>query len=218
MIKAIIFDAFGTLFNLDQALLEHIDHPSVPQVLAYARKKQLEYTWLYSLMDRYMPFDEITTTALSDACLMHNADLSLVEELTPLYFKPQIFEDVIACLTYLSEQTNLMVGILSNGTEKMLQSGISKNNIEQYIDELFSVEAIQQFKPHPEVYAMVTKRLKLDQKEVMFVSSNQWDIAGAHNFGFQTSWVNRQNLFKESLIELSQVKTIHSLKELISSL
>jgi len=183
MIKAYIFDAFGTLFNLDGSLLDDIKHPSVSDILSYARDKQLSYTWLRSLMKSYMPFDEITTIALEDGCRKFNADSSLVEKLLPLY---------------------------------MLNSGIKKNDLSRFLDHVFSVDDIKVFKPDPAVYQMVTKKLSMNSDEVLFISSNQWDVAGAASFGFNVAWVNRSRGFRESITRGNNIKEVFALTDLLS--
>jgi len=169
MIKAYIFDAFGTLFNLDKELLRHIEHPAVSDILAYARTKQLSYTWLNSLMQTYRPFSEITRIALEDGCKKYNASTELADQLAPLYFEPTTFEDVLPTLKML-QKSSATTGILSNGTHAMLQSGIQKNDLGDYLDGVYSVDDIGMYKPAPDVYEMVTKALNLKPNEVLFSS------------------------------------------------
>jgi len=215
VIKAYIFDAFGTLFNLDEGLLRHIEHPAVGDILAYARTKQLSYTWLNSLMQTYRPFSEITRIALEDGCKKYNAPLELANELAPLYFEPTIFEDVLPTLEIL-RKSSVTTGILSNGTHKMLQSGVEKNGLGGYLNAVYSVDDIGVYKPAPDVYAMVTKALNLQPEEVLFSSSNQWDVAGAAQFGFQVAWVNRGGAFRESITKLTNVREVNLLTGIAS--
>lgn len=214
MIKAYIFDAFGTLFNLDQSLLKNIQNDNVPQILNYAREKQLSYTWLKSLMGDYQNFEEITTTALTDACRKYKAPTDLIEQLSSIYFKPVVFADVLSTLESLQE-LHVKTGILSNGTHSMLQSGIQINTLEPFIDVVYSADDINMFKPHPSVYQMVCDGENCDPQEILFISSNQWDIAGAHSFGFKTAWLNRSESFRESTISSSQISKITSATELL---
>ncbi len=213
MVKAVIFDAFGTLFNLDNSLLSNIDHPKVNDILDYTRQKQLSYTWLHSLMDTYIPFDEITQTALTDALSKHEAPSSLMESFASLYFKPVIFDDVLASLETLQSRS-LQIGILSNGTHKMLQAGIVHNQMSSLIQHVFSADDVSIFKPSPKVYQMVVTALDVNPDEILFVSSNQWDVAGASAFGFQVAWVNRSNGFRESITQSERVTVIQSLLEI----
>jgi len=213
MIKAYTFDAFGTLFNLDEGLLRHIKHPAVSDILAYTRTKQLSYTWLHSLMQTYRPFSEITRMALEDGCKKHDAPLELADQLAPLYFEPTTFEDVLPTLEML-RKSSVITGILSNGTHAMLQSGIKKNGLGDYLDGVYSVDDIGMYKPAPDVYTMVTKALNLQANEVLFSSSNQWDVAGAAQFGFQVAWVNRGGVFRESITKLENVYEVNILNDI----
>lgn len=197
--KACIFDAFGTLFNLNESLLQSIEHPKVPEILSYAREKQLSYTWLKSLMKEYVNFETITQIALSDGCRKFHAPHKLVDELASIYMKPTIFDDVIPALEALKAK-NIKCGILSNGTHAMLNSGITLNALSDYLDVVYSADDIKTFKPDPAVYQMVCDGEDCDPNQILFISSNQWDIAGAHAFGFKTCWLNRQQSFRESLI------------------
>lgn len=214
MIKACIFDAFGTLFNLDENLLNHIEHPKVNDILSYARKKQLSYTWLRTLMQEYLPFDEITKLVLKDACHKFNVPVHLIPSLSALYFEPVIFEDVLPTLQALKNES-ATIGILSNGTSAMLQSGIDKNKLNNYLDVVYSADTIQQYKPAPEVYELVTNDLNLKAEEVLFVSSNQWDVAGAAKFGMNVAWVNRAGKFRECITDRSNVIPVSSLRNVV---
>ena len=213
MKKVIIFDAFGTLFNLDKSLLENIAVAKVPDILSYAREKQLCYTWLRSLMDDYISFDKITEIALLDGCKKYGADAALVHKLIPLYTQPKTFDDVAPTLSALKNSGNFL-GILSNGTHKMLESGIIKNKLSDAIDKVFSADDIKVYKPDPRVYAMVCDGLNLKPKDITFVSSNQWDVVGAANFGFKVKWVNRSKTFRESVTIKENIEEIGSLTEL----
>ena len=213
--KAYIFDAFGTLFNLDKSVIGDVDNPHVPDILAYARTKQLSYTWLHSLMKKYVPFDEITKTALTDGCKKYGVEDAIVNQLMPLYFEPTTFDDVLPTLKGLQSRQST-TGILSNGTHDMLQRGISKNGMSAFIDHVFSVDDIAKFKPDPSVYKMVTDKLGLEPSEVMFISSNQWDAAGAANFGFKVSWINRSNTFREAITYDDNITELNALTDLLN--
>jgi len=212
MIRAVIFDAFGTLFNLDKNLLQDIDAEHVYDILDYARSKQLSYTWLKSLMQDYIPFDQITRIALQDGCRKYNVDMNLAKTLEKLYFAPVVFDDVKMVIDQLNA-SDYITGILSNGTHAMLQSGITRNQLD--VQKVYSVDDIKKYKPDPEVYQMVLNDLELSKENILFVSSNQWDVAGAVNFGFQVRWLNRGDLFKESMIDSESVVEIKSLEKLL---
>jgi len=213
MIKACIFDAFGTLFNLDSRLMEEVGHPKTKDILDYARGKQLSYTWLRTLMEDYQPFDEITRAALADGCVLHDVDVSLVGTIAGLYFNPVVFDDVVPSLAALSSQ-GLTLGILSNGTRPMLNSGIQSNRLDQYIDRMFSADDIHVYKPAPRVYAMVTEGLDLSPAEVLFASSNQWDVAGAARFGLSVAWINRNGVARESIADHPRVTEVSALSDI----
>ena len=212
--EVVIFDAFGTLFNLDNTLLKNIAHPKKNEILSYTRDKQLSYTWLFSLMKSYESFEDVTYRALKDALKKFDAPHSLLEEFASLYMKPVVFDDVGACLTKLNAN-GITTGILSNGTKHMLATGIQHNNLEAHINHVFSVEDISIFKPDPSVYGIVTTQLDKRPSAITFVSSNQWDVAGAHAFGFQTIWVNRSGQFRESIIMDEGIVEVSSLLEII---
>jgi len=217
MIHACIFDAFGTLFNLDQTLVNDIQHKSVDKILSYAREKQLAYTWLKSLMEDYINFEEITKIALEDACLKYDAPTKLIKDLSNIYFKPIVFDDVKSILALL-QKLNIKTGILSNGTHAMLNSGIEINDFKNDIDVIYSADDIQTFKPHPSVYQMVCDGENCEPQDILFISSNQWDIAGANKFGFQTTWLNRSQSFRESIIRSEQVTELQTATEIYALL
>lgn len=210
MIKAVVFDAFGTLFNLELSTLSVNQDEKVKKIMAYVRQKQLEYSWLNSLMGHYIPFNEITIQVLEDAVKLYNGNERLVQELAQLYLQPVCFKDVLPTLQALS----LPKGILSNGSVSMLNSGIDKNNIGEYLDFVLSADQVQIFKPNPRIYQLVLDTLKIEKKEVLFVSSNQWDVAGAASFGFHCAWVNRNRFSSESLLKGSKYSQLVSLDKL----
>jgi 2-haloacid dehalogenase len=212
--STVIFDAFGTLFNLDTALLNTIEHPKKSDILNYTREKQLSYTWLFSLMNTYESFSEVTYRALTDGLKKYNAPMSLLDDFASLYMKPVVFDDVKQCLSHLKKEGK-QTGILSNGTREMLNSGIERNALSDNLDHVFSAEELQIFKPHKSVYGMVTDKLETEAFNITFVSSNQWDVAGAHHFGFNTFWVDRKGLFQESIIGDQRIHKVGSLHEII---
>jgi 2-haloalkanoic acid dehalogenase, type II len=212
-IKIIVFDAFGTLFNLDPHVVQDIEHPLRDQILNYARDKQLSYTWLRSLMSDYKSFAEITTATLTDGCSMLGAPLDLVDDLKKLYFEPTVYSDVHTSLEAL-RSTSIPLALLSNGTHGMLQSGLQKNGLHSLIDHVFSADDVGIFKPHPKVYQMVCDKMKIKSSEVLFISSNQWDIGGAHRYGYTVCWLNRDDKFMESLIDLPHLHIASDLNEL----
>lgn len=193
-IKVCIFDAFGTLFKvrIPTEEVEALCPGKGDSLLAIWRQKQLEYTWLRGLMDSYIPFDQITEQALQYATdLLGGSDsAALFELLMPIYRTPVCFEEVPACLAWL-RQRGYTRGILSNGTADMLQAGVRNARLEDQFDYIFSVEEAGTFKPAPEVYRLPIDEIGVSRENVLFLSSNPWDIAGAGHFGFATAWINR---------------------------
>ncbi len=214
MFKACIFDAFGTLFNLDPLMLEGIDSPHKNEILRHARVKQLEYTWIKSLMAKYIPFDEITQIAIRDGCRRYHTSTEQLDDFGALYFHPTIYDDVISSLEALLK-VHQTIGILSNGTPEMLQSGMHKNSLDPYIDRVWSADQVKEYKPSPRVYKLVSADINCSPSDILFVSSNQWDVAGALHFGFSVAWVNRDGLFKEHIIDREEVKEVSQLMEVL---
>ena len=212
-IKACILDAFGTLFNLDQSLLDHIDHPGVKYILSYTREKQLAYTWQHGLMESFIPFDQLTRIAISDGCRKYEADDSLIDQLSPLYMHPTTFGDVLPGLQKLRELEIPYVGILSNGTPDMLHAGVIENDLSDFLNRIYSVNEVETYKPDRRVYRMVCDDLDCHPNQVLFVSSNQWDVAGAFNFGFFACWLNRSGEFRESTIAHEGIFEIQKLQD-----
>ena len=213
-IKACIFDAFGTLFNLDQSLLDHIDHPRVKDILSYTREKQLSYTWQHGLMESFVPFDQLTRIAISDGCRKYEAEDSLIDKLSPLYMHPTTFGDVLPGLQKLGELKVPIVGILSNGTPDMLHAGVKKNNLSAFLNRIYSVNEVETYKPHRRVYQMVCDDLDCRPSQVLFVSTKEWGIAGAFNFGYRVCWLNRSGEFRESTIMHDGIFEIQRLQDL----
>jgi len=201
-IKACVFDAFGTLFkvNIPSKKMDERTNGKGAILLETWRRKQLEYTWLRTLMNNWADFDQVTADALHYAT--QHLGLTNSEELAaflmPIYRQPDCFEDVFPALQNLKNQ-QILTAILSNGTPEMLQAGIEKTGLINSIDYIFSASQVQQFKVAPAVYQMVIDTLNIQTSEVLFFSSNAWDIAGAKRFGFQTVWVNRSRQVFEEL-------------------
>lgn len=214
MIKVIAFDAFGTLFNLDHSLVKNLN---VEPILNYARQKQLEYTWLYSILDRYIPFNELTNNVLLDGIKKYDGNIEWLDSLSQLYFNPSCYQDVKSGLRDL-RKSNCKLGILSNGTSTMLHSGIKKNNLEDLFDFVCSADTTKVFKPSMKVYQLIINLHKVEKEEVLFVSSNQWDIAGALKFGFSCAWLNRKREHAESIITTHKYYEISNLSEIKSLL
>lgn len=192
--SAYIFDAYGTLFDVHAAVRKHADSlgPAGARMSQIWRQKQLEYSWVRSLMGSYADFWRLTEDALDYALEANDlgADSDLRRALLDAYWTLDAYPEVPKVLTRLRD-SGARIGILSNGSPDMLSAAIDSGGLHDLIDDVFSVDAIKIYKAAPEVYQMVTTSWGMLAKDVSFQSSNRWDVAGAHKFGFQTVWINR---------------------------
>jgi 2-haloacid dehalogenase len=192
-VKAWVFDAYGTLFDVHAALARHRAQAGAEaeRFSEIWRTKQLEYTWTMTLAGRYADFWTLTERALEYAfARVPSVDRALRPKLLEAYLRLDAFAEARAALAALKSQ-NLRLAILSNGSPHMLGSAVAASGLGDLLDALLSVDAVRAYKPRPEVYALVTERFGLVPSEVVFVSSNRWDVMGAASFGFATLWVNR---------------------------
>ncbi|MDA9649092.1 haloacid dehalogenase type II [Alphaproteobacteria bacterium] len=199
--KVCIFDAYGTLFDVNAACRElSIEVGEKWQELATLwRLRQVEYTWLRNSMNEYIDFWEITENALEYAMEVMNIENKILKnELLDLYLKLETYPEVENILTKLKER-GFQTGILSNGSDKMLESAVKNAQIENLLDEVISVEKCKVFKPSSKVYDLVKDTYKVNNNQVAFFSSNAWDMHAAANYGFKTIWVNRFNSKLERL-------------------
>ncbi len=213
--KIIVFDAYGTLLNVNalDGLLEHHFGDAGTEISAIWRSKQLQYTWLRTLMERYKPFSSVTMEALDFACNSLKLKLTepIKEELLHSYLQLEAFPEVRPVLMQLQEQAQLAV--LSNADHAMLEGAINHNKLTNVFAEVLSADAIGHFKPRKEVYQLACDAFKCLPTEILFVSSNTWDVVGAKAYGFQVAWLNRFNNtpdhlgYREDLIikELSEL-------------
>jgi 2-haloacid dehalogenase len=191
--KAWVFDAYGTLFDVHAALARHRAQAGAEaeRFSEIWRTKQLEYTWTMTLAGRYADFWTLTKRALEYAfARVPSVDRALRPKLLEAYLRLDAFPEARAALTALQSQ-NRRLAILSNGSPHMLSSAVEASGLDDLLDELLSVDSVHAYKPRPEVYALVTQRFSLAPGEVVFVSSNRWDVMGAASFGFATIWINR---------------------------
>ena len=194
-IKACIFDAYGTLFDVNAACRELSMEVggNWEKLASLWRLRQVEYTWLRNSMDKYIDFWQITSDALDYAMeTLGIENNELREQLLNLYLKLEAYPEVKVLLTKL-KQRGLKTGILSNGSMKMLNSAIDNANIREYLDEILSVEECEIYKPSSKVYDLVKIKMQINKENVLFFSSNAWDMHAASNYGFKTIWVNRFN-------------------------
>lgn len=192
-IKACVFDAYGTLFDVHSAVGSHRARlgDNADKVSLLWRTKQLEYTWLRSLMREFADFWQVTGDALDYALDAHNiVDDELRSDLMDAYLALKTYEEVVPVLSRLRE-SGFKTAILSNGATGMLEAANQSAGIDKLLDASLSVDALGIFKPDPSVYELVTRQFDIEPAQVLFQSSNAWDAAGAASFGFKVLWVNR---------------------------
>jgi 2-haloacid dehalogenase len=192
-VRACVFDAYGTLFNVHApiASIEGRIGPKAGAVSVLWRQKQLEYTWLRSLMPAHADFWRVTSDALSHALESHGIeDEGLHDTLMSLYLTLDAYDDVRPALEAL-RAAGMATGILSNGSPEMLTAAVRSAGIEPLLDAVLSIEEAGIFKPSPRVYQLVPQRMGIAPAEVCFVSTNGWDAAAAAHFGFRVIWLNR---------------------------
>ena len=196
-----VFDAYGTLFDVHAAIARHraAAGPDADRFSDIWRTKQLEYTWTLTLAGHYADFWTLTERALDYAFdRIPSVDRALRPQLLEAYLTLDAFADARAALTELKRRS-LRVGILSNGTPRMLEAAAEASGIAALCDAVLSVDAVQMYKPRPQTYTLVTEHFGIAPGDVVFVSSNRWDVMGAATFGFRTVWVNRARLPQEYL-------------------
>ena len=215
-IKAIIFDAYGTLFDVNSAAEKCKDKigDKWEPFANFWRTTQLEYTWLRSLMKRHKDFWQITEESLDKSMMAFNIDPKMKNELLNLYKVLSPFQEVPETLKSLKEK-NFKIAILSNGTPSLLNDLVKSNNLNNLFDDLFSIEEVKIYKPHPKVYDLPIEKYKIKKNEVAFLSANTWDVSGAGNYGYQSIWVNRNNNIFDNL-DYKPNNQIKNLSELIN--
>lgn len=195
-VKACVFDAYGTLFDVHAAVRAHAPRIGVAAeaVSALWRTKQLEYTWVRSLMGRHADFAQLTGEALDHVMARHGiADPDLRADLMAAYRRLAAYPEVAASLAALAIGGRRLA-ILSNGTPAWLADAVTAAGLAGRFAAVWSVEVVGIYKPDVRVYRLATDGLGLDARDIGFVSSNPWDAAGAANFGFRAVWVNRSGL------------------------
>jgi 2-haloacid dehalogenase len=190
-----VFDAYGTLFDVHAAIGRYRDMagPDSDRMSEVWRTKQLEYSWTLTLSGQYADFWALTERALDYALAITSVDTALKSKLLDAYFQLGAFPDAKAMLRTLKQRGD-KTAILSNGSPKMLQGAVDAAGIDADLDAVLSVDTPRMFKPRREVYALATARFCCRPADVIFVSSNRWDVMGAKKFGFRCAWVNRAKL------------------------
>ena len=198
--KAVVFDAYGTLFDVNSAAEKCNDKigNKWEAFSSFWRTTQLEYTWLRSLMERHKDFWDITEDSLDKSMKTFNIDKSIKNELLSLYKVLSPYPEVKQVLENLKKK-KLKLAILSNGTPALLNELVTRNNLNNLFDDLFSVEAVKVYKPHSKVYDLPIKKYNVKPKEITFLSSNTWDVTGGGNYGYNSIWVNRNKSHFDNL-------------------
>ena len=199
-IKAIIFDAYGTLFDVNSAAEKCKDKigSKWEGFANYWRTTQLEYTWLRSLMGRHKDFWKITEDSLDKSMKFFKIDNSMRNDLLDLYKVLSPFSEVKETLNKLKKK-DFKLAILSNGTPSLLGNLVKNNNLENIFDDIFSIEEVGIYKPSSKVYEIPIKKYNIKNEEVAFLSANTWDVSGGGNYGFTSIWVNRNNNIFDNL-------------------
>lgn len=192
--RGIVFDLYGTLYDV-HSVAGICDQAFPGKGVAMAqlwRKKQLEYTWLRTLMERYVNFETLTDDALRFTCAALELPLEddMARVLGDLYLRLEPHPDTTAALHRLKD-AGIPLGIISNGSHKSIAQVINHSGMGWAFDELISVEDVQVFKPHPKVYELAERRMGHPRDQILFVSANGWDASAAGLFGFPVCWINR---------------------------
>jgi len=192
--KAVVFDAYGTLFDVNSAAKKCKDKIGTKwETFAnFWRTTQLEYTWLRSLMKRHKNFWDITEDSLDKSMKVFNINKNMKNELLSLYKILSPYPEVKGVLEDLKKK-NFKLAILSNGTLDLLNELVESNKLNNLFDDLFSIEEVKIYKPDPRVYELPIKKYKIKSDEITFLSANTWDVSGGGNFGYNSIWVNRHN-------------------------
>jgi 2-haloacid dehalogenase len=195
LVKGIVFDMYGTLVDVGPVPVACHEVASDPVAFnTHWRAKQLEYTFLRSLMGRYRDFWKVTEEALEFTIQRFAIQVTSEQRrrLMDAWLRPTPYPEIAAALPRLKEK--YLLAILSNGTAKMLQTGLNQTGLKQYFRRIMSSDSVKVYKPSPKVYQLVLKRMPFKKGEILFVSSNAFDVVGAKNFGFKVCWITRTGI------------------------
>jgi 2-haloacid dehalogenase len=191
-IKAVVFDAYGTLYDVQSvADVTEEAFPGYGEIITQVwRIKQLEYTWLRSLMRQYRDFSDVTRDALAYTLgsLGLEYDDDTFARIIEKYLHLDLYPDALAALSAMKDRK---LAILSNGSPDMLDALVRNSGLDRVLDAVISVDTKQIFKPSPEAYALIEETLQVTPAEVLFISSNPWDVCGAKSFGLNVAWIER---------------------------
>ena len=217
-IKAIIFDAYGTLFDVNSAAEKCKSKigDKWESFANYWRKTQLEYTWLRSLMGRHKDFWQITEDSLDKSIQAFNIDKAMKNELLDLYRILSPYPEVKETLEKLKEK-KYKLAILSNGTPSLLNELVKSNDLQNLFDDIFSIEEVKIYKPSSKVYDMPVKKYNIEKEDAAFLSANTWDVSGGGNYGFSSVWVNRNNNIFDNLdyMPKSEISGLNQLLDIL---
>ena len=213
--KAVVFDAYGTLFDVNSAAKRCKDKIGAKwETFAnFWRTTQLEYTWLRSLMKRHKNFWDITEDSLDKSMKVFNNNKNMKNELLSLYKILSPYPEVKGVLEDLKKK-NFKLAILSNGTLDLLNELVESNKLNNLFDDLFSIEEVKIYKPDPRVYEIPIKKYKIKSDEITFLSANTWDVSGGGNFGYNSIWVNRHNSVFD-ILDFQPKNEINNLTQLL---
>jgi len=219
VVKVCIFDAYGTLFDVNAACRELSKEVGEQwqELATLWRLRQVEYTWLRNSMNEYINFWNITEDALEYAMeTLNMKNEELKNKLLDLYLKLEAYPEVEKVLIQLKKE-GYQTGILSNGSEEMLASAVKNAKLENLLDKVLSVEKCKVYKPSSKVYDLVEKEFKINKINCAFFSSNAWDMHAAAHYGFKTIWVNR---FEGNLEKLpgKPYKIVQTLEKIVGIL
>ena len=199
-VKAVVFDAYGTLFDVNSAAEKCKDKigDKWEGFSNFWRTTQLEYTWLRSLMKRHKDFWGVTEDSLDKSMKVFNINKAMRNELLNLYKTLSPYPEVKEVLNILKNK-NYKLSILSNGTPALLSQLVISNNLENIFNDLFSIEKVGIYKPDSKVYDMPIKKYQIKGEEIAFLSANTWDVSGGGNYGYNSIWVNRNKTVFDNL-------------------
>ena len=212
-----VFDAYGTLFDVHAAIGRYRSEagPDADRISDLWRAKQLEYTWTLTLAGKYEDFWALTERALDYALARFpSANKALKQKYLDAYLSLDAYPDARTTVQALKAR-GLKTAILSNGSPKMLNAAVNAADMSKDFDALLSVDSVKMFKPRMEVYKLTTDALKVAPGDVVFASSNRWDVMGACAFGFRPVWVNRANM-PEEYADLPPMKVVADLSSLVA--
>ena len=217
-IKAIIFDAYGTLFDVNSAAEKCKDRigDKWEGFSNYWRTTQLEYTWLRSMMNRHKDFWAVTEDSLAKSMDVFKIDPLMKNQLLDLYKVLSTFPEVKDVLQKLKKKS-YKLAILSNGTPALLNKLVKSNNLDNIFNDIFSVEEVKTYKPDPKVYNIPVQKYQIQKNEVAYLSANTWDVSAGGNYGFKPVWVNRNKSIFDNLdyVPKYQIENLNKLIDII---